>query len=239
MAGDEYSVGGGKLKLKGSKISGGRIEKKKKKSTKKKEGETQPKPETTPDTQRPENEREEGVRSEEDREKEWDASGKTEAERRAEEIRRKRVCSFFLSFLALSFCRARALSTSALLFRETDFSGQLHERLQREGVKTHKERVEELNKYLSRLSEHHDMYVLLFLYTFVRFLWALEDYKLTCYIGRRLDRAKWVLRCFKWVSARSHNFSSRIPTTSVFVLNAFCPTVLMPVKNLPCFRDDP
>jgi hypothetical protein len=26
-------------------------------------------------------------------------------------------------------------------------------------VKTHKERVEELNKYLSNLSEHHDMYV--------------------------------------------------------------------------------
>lgn len=36
---------------------------------------------------------------------------------------------------------------------------KLHERLQREGVKTHKERVEDLNKYLSRLSEHHDMYV--------------------------------------------------------------------------------
>jgi hypothetical protein len=26
-------------------------------------------------------------------------------------------------------------------------------------VKTHKEKVEELNKYLSNLSEHHDMYV--------------------------------------------------------------------------------
>ena len=36
---------------------------------------------------------------------------------------------------------------------------QLQERLKREGVKTHKERVEELNKYLSGLSEHHDMYV--------------------------------------------------------------------------------
>jgi hypothetical protein len=35
----------------------------------------------------------------------------------------------------------------------------LHERLQKEGVKTHKEKVEELNKYLSNLSEHHDMYV--------------------------------------------------------------------------------
>lgn len=36
---------------------------------------------------------------------------------------------------------------------------QLDERLKREGLKTHKERVEELNRYLSNLSEHHDMYV--------------------------------------------------------------------------------
>lgn len=36
---------------------------------------------------------------------------------------------------------------------------QLDERLKREGTKTHKERVEELNRYLSNLSEHHDMYV--------------------------------------------------------------------------------
>lgn len=48
---------------------------------------------------------------------------KTEAERRHDEMRRKR----------------------------------LEERLKREGVKTHKEKVEELNKYLSGLSEHHDM----------------------------------------------------------------------------------
>ncbi len=48
---------------------------------------------------------------------------KTEAEKRHDEMRRKR----------------------------------LEERLQREGVKTHKEKVEELNKYLSGLSEHHDM----------------------------------------------------------------------------------
>ena len=34
---------------------------------------------------------------------------------------------------------------------------KLDDRLKREGVKTHKERVEELNKYLSNLSEHHDM----------------------------------------------------------------------------------
>lgn len=48
---------------------------------------------------------------------------KTEAERRHDEMRRKR----------------------------------LEERLKRDGVKTHKEKVEELNKYLSGLSEHHDM----------------------------------------------------------------------------------
>lgn len=34
---------------------------------------------------------------------------------------------------------------------------QLEERLRREGIKSHKERVEELNRYLSSLSEHHDM----------------------------------------------------------------------------------
>ena len=33
----------------------------------------------------------------------------------------------------------------------------LEDRLKREGIKTHKERVEELNRYLSKLSEHHDM----------------------------------------------------------------------------------
>jgi protein FAM32A len=34
---------------------------------------------------------------------------------------------------------------------------RLEERMKRDGVKTHKEKVEELNKYLSGLSEHHDM----------------------------------------------------------------------------------
>ncbi|KAF2181917.1 DUF1754-domain-containing protein [Zopfia rhizophila CBS 207.26] len=48
---------------------------------------------------------------------------KTEAEKRHEERRRKR----------------------------------LNEKLKRDGLKTHKERVEELNRYLSGLSEHHDM----------------------------------------------------------------------------------
>lgn len=34
---------------------------------------------------------------------------------------------------------------------------QLEDRLKREGTKTHKEKVEEFNHYLSNLSEHHDM----------------------------------------------------------------------------------
>ncbi|KAH7380356.1 hypothetical protein DE146DRAFT_671217 [Phaeosphaeria sp. MPI-PUGE-AT-0046c] len=55
--------------------------------------------------------------------KEGGGRKKTEAEKRHDETRRKR----------------------------------LEERLRREGVKTHKEKVEELNKYLSGLSEHHDM----------------------------------------------------------------------------------
>lgn len=47
-----------------------------------------------------------------------------------------------------------------------DPNPQLDERLRREGTKTHKERVEELNRYLSNLSEHHDMYVLSLSFSF-------------------------------------------------------------------------
>lgn len=67
---------------------------------------------------------------------------KTEAEKRYDEQRRRRV--------RLSHCRE--------LFVIVNHDGlQLEERLKREGVKTHKQRVEELNRYLSGLSEHHDM----------------------------------------------------------------------------------
>ncbi|RAH65087.1 DUF1754-domain-containing protein [Aspergillus aculeatinus CBS 121060] len=143
MPADEYSTpgGGGKLKLKGSKIADGRVEKKKKKK-KQKENETKKaSPEadaeqqqqqqqhpnenettttTTPrDTSRAPDEADHPEESSPD----VGPAGKTEAERRHEEMRKRR----------------------------------LQERLKREGVKTHKERVEELNKYLSRLSEHHDM----------------------------------------------------------------------------------
>lgn len=73
-------------------------------------------------------------------------AGKTEAELRHEERRRKRV-GFPHYHLAPD-----TLSTMLTVL-------QLDERLKREGTKTHKERVEELNRYLSNLSEHHDMYV--------------------------------------------------------------------------------
>ena len=92
MAGDEYSIGGGKLKLKGSKVSGGRIEKKKKKSSKKKEEKVQS-PEANPsadgETGLEKREKDEDVRSEE---RDQDTPGKTETEKKYEEIRRKRVC---------------------------------------------------------------------------------------------------------------------------------------------------
>ncbi|GKZ69307.1 hypothetical protein AnigIFM50267_004502 [Aspergillus niger] len=157
MAPSEYSTpgGGGKLKLKGSKTSNGRIEKKKKKSSKKgnaEENEQQKQQEqqqlTTTTTSATASGAEEEPRANE-HESSSAGAGKTEAERKYEEMRKKR----------------------------------LQERLKREGVKTHKERVEELNKYLSRLSEHHDMYVCFFstppLFPLLQLL-----------VGRKLDRAK-------------------------------------------------
>ncbi|KAK2746485.1 hypothetical protein FQN57_003111 [Myotisia sp. PD_48] len=134
----EYTAsGGGRLKIKGAKVQDGRVDKKKKKKKPRPvESEEQTPAEATPVTdagsgiEHPENE------SGERRSRSVSASArdtlpeppKTEAEKRHEEARRKR----------------------------------LNERLKREGIKTHKERVEELNKYLSNLSEHHDMCVLAF-----------------------------------------------------------------------------
>jgi protein FAM32A len=114
MAGDEYSIGGGKLKLKGSKVSGGRIEKKKKKSSKKKE-EGSGTPGTGDVTQRSAVEtsdpatptdskvekRDDNDNDDGDKEREI-GGGKTETERKYEEIRRKRVC-FSFSFFSFPF----------------------------------------------------------------------------------------------------------------------------------------
>lgn len=104
MAGDEYSIGGGKLKLKGSKVSGGRIEKKKKKSSKKKEEKAGSPEGNTKNTETglEKSDKDETVRSEEGREQ--DAPGKTETEKKYEEIRRKRVCIGFFFFFLLFRC---------------------------------------------------------------------------------------------------------------------------------------
>lgn len=118
MPADEYSVGGGgKLKLKGSKVSDGRIEKKKKKAKKnpetgsKKESEDAPSASTSQAVDEKENplspppaqqdESDFGVSA--------GATGKTEAERKYEEMRKKRVgftftfpfCGFFISIIIL------------------------------------------------------------------------------------------------------------------------------------------
>jgi protein FAM32A len=47
--------------------------------------------------------------------------------------------------------------TEAEIRFEENRRKRLEEKLEKEGVKTHKERVEELNKYLSKLTEHNDM----------------------------------------------------------------------------------
>lgn len=56
----------------------------------------------------------------------------------------------------------------------------MDERLKREGIKSHKQRVEEYNKYLSNLSEHHDMYVL-------RHSWSAIVTDLLRFVGRVSD----------------------------------------------------
>jgi len=138
MGKDDYSSTGGGLKLKGSKPSG--VEKKRKKKVPASTSATvtketsEEKPGTASTLQAVLLEEHETMsrelgKTDEDadsKRNELDEIHKTEAERRHEEMRRKR----------------------------------LNDRLKKEGLKTHKERVEELNKYLSGLSEHHDMYVL-------------------------------------------------------------------------------
>jgi protein FAM32A len=126
----DYTTAGGGLKLKGA---GGVDKKKKKKRPKPTEGDsTASTTEVEKRTAKPEDAKLPGVTSPgrslspetaERAIKEGGGRKKTEAEKRHEEYRRKR----------------------------------LEEKMRKEGVKTHKEKVEELNKYLSGLSEHHDM----------------------------------------------------------------------------------
>ncbi|KAK5746793.1 hypothetical protein LTR17_000423 [Elasticomyces elasticus] len=125
MPSSDYSsaVGGG-LKLKGAKDAGIKKKKKKSKPSEPATAASEAEPSEQTALQKALADEETGLEATgKERETETRQFGKTEAQVRHEERRRKR----------------------------------LDERLQKEGIKTHKERVEELNKYLSGLSEHHDM----------------------------------------------------------------------------------
>ncbi|KAF4984943.1 hypothetical protein FDECE_16951 [Fusarium decemcellulare] len=128
MGSDEYTAvgGGGALKLKGAKVH--KKKKKRDKTDLEKNlgtGKRERKDDGDDDDDNKRKKTDDEPRDEEDEEHEVQ---KTEAEKRHEEIKKKR------------------------LLQLAESSGSRPELL-----KTHKERVEELNTYLSRLSEHHDM----------------------------------------------------------------------------------
>ena len=85
--------------------------------------------------------------------------GKTEAELRHEERRRRRVCFFSLLYYTytIPYSAIPCYAISPWEIKPLTQTIQLEDRLKREGTKTHKEKVEEFNHYLSNLSEHHDM----------------------------------------------------------------------------------
>ncbi|KAK8041192.1 hypothetical protein PG994_014199 [Apiospora phragmitis] len=136
MPSDDYSSfgGGGALKLKGGKVTKHKKKNKDRGAGSDLEkslstGETKAKPE---ERKKDKNSREHGSDEEEEKKRDGDddrpVEYKTEAERRHEEFQRKKLLK---------------LSESSSSRPEL--------------LKTHKERVEELNTYLSKLSEHHDM----------------------------------------------------------------------------------
>ncbi|KFZ13699.1 hypothetical protein V501_03588 [Pseudogymnoascus sp. VKM F-4519 (FW-2642)] len=146
MGGDDYSsaIGGG-LKLKGSKPSG--IKKKKSKSSKsskssstaatttsttltKRPTSASPPPSTTPTT--------------DTKEAPASASAKDEEDALWRQVEEREL--------------EQDYKTPTEKRHEEMRRKRLEDRLKREGGgRTHKQRVEELNKYLSGLSEHHDM----------------------------------------------------------------------------------
>ena len=96
-----------------------------------------------------------------------------------------------------------AKTEAELRFEETRRK-RLNDKMKKEGTKTHKERVEELNRYLNKLSEHHDMYVLSFVHMQVM-TWTLSN----DIQGQRLGQArtdKFVLRWHQRRSLRGETF---------------------------------
>lgn len=132
MPSDEYaSAGGGALRIKGAKVK--KHKKKKVKSDLEKNlatGEASSSKDAEAQGEQEGEQQSEGEKKkqEENQDEAPPRSHKTEAERRFEEVRRKKLL---------------------------ELAGSANSRP--ELLKTHKERVEELNTYLSKLSEHHDM----------------------------------------------------------------------------------
>lgn len=111
MPGSEYATGGGgKLKLKGSKVSDGRVDKKKKKAKKREEGKRKEEleqeekeekakgsgNEESKDDGQGQGRPDEGTGAEQEQEDGGVVVGKTEAERKYEDAKKKRVCLFVL-----------------------------------------------------------------------------------------------------------------------------------------------
>lgn len=162
MPADEYSsVARGPLKLKGAKVT-----KHKKKSKKDKEKATSDveralattTTKSTTDARSEDEERAATKARSEERGASEDAverSGsaaleddtKTETERRFAEAKRKRVC------LTTGIPPPSPAVLTHAQLKELTESGRVRPEL----LKTHKQRVEDLNSHLSRLSEHHDM----------------------------------------------------------------------------------
>ncbi|ETS79906.1 hypothetical protein PFICI_07435 [Pestalotiopsis fici W106-1] len=132
MPSDDYTAfsGGGALKLKGGKVSKSK-KKKKDKAAGLEHALSTGEPADSKELEKPAGKKKsprDDERPEEEDEHDEPIEYKTEAQKRHEEYKRKKMLEL-------------AQSSSS----------------RPELLKTHKERVEELNTYLSKLSEHHDM----------------------------------------------------------------------------------
>ncbi|THV46151.1 hypothetical protein BGAL_0412g00090 [Botrytis galanthina] len=132
---DDYSFTGGGLKLKGASTGAGITKKKKKKKVPAPTTSTSPSP--SPST---------ATTTLQKALKDEDAAKPTSDETEMSEEQLKSLDP-----------RDSSGKTASERAHEEMRRRRLNDRLKREGVKTHKERVEELNRYLSTLSEHHDM----------------------------------------------------------------------------------
>ncbi|KAM0127180.1 hypothetical protein ACHAP3_008951 [Botrytis cinerea] len=132
---DDYSFTGGGLKLKGASTGAGITKKKKKKKVPPPTTSTSPPPPSTT-----------AATTLQKALKDEDAANPDSEETEMSEEQLKSLDS-----------RDASGKTASERAHEEMRRRRLNDRLKREGVKTHKERVEELNRYLSTLSEHHDM----------------------------------------------------------------------------------